>query len=407
MSTDKTRLARNFASLLILRGSEFAIPLITIPYILRTVGVANYGLISFGLAFALYFGSVVQYGFGVTATRDIARLRDCQNEIQRQFSVTFTASSLLALVAIVLAIVIVFSIPQLRNQATLHMLSLVQVVFQSIFPIWFFQGMERMAYITNLSFVAKLFYLTGLFLFVKTPDDYVIVPMLNAASAVLIFFCSLVIISRKFGIKLEWSSFNSVSEVLRKGRYAFINQLAPNLYNNSTTFLLGLVAAPYAVGVYSAATKVVDAVTSLAYIVSNTFLPFLSRSIKHHGLFKKIMLALGVLGTALLYITAEFIGRILHPEGGAEIAELLKYGSPSILAIFTMLTFGTNYLMLRSREATAARVTLYTSLLFFILALYLVPAYGIIGCLLTLVGARVAMAIVFYINYKRLQRATT
>ena len=66
----------NFISLGFLKFSQEILPLVIVPYIVKTIGIDNYGLIGFALAFTMYFGSVVEYGFEFTATRDISRIRD-------------------------------------------------------------------------------------------------------------------------------------------------------------------------------------------------------------------------------------------------------------------------------------------------------------------------------------------
>lgn len=385
-----------------MRGLEFLIPLLTLPYLLRTIGVEKYGLVGFGYAFAIYFGAIVQYGFGVTSTRDIARNRHDGKAINHIYSTVLTSSALLALVALSLATLIVLVFPQLRSLWPLHLFSLAQVIVQSLFPVWFFQGMERMVFIAYLNLASKLVFVVGLFVLVRAPDDYLYVPLLNFMTSTMVLASSLWIVSRNFKVKITKSSWVNVKETLSSGRHAFINQLAPNLYNNSTTFLLGLLSGGYALGLYHAATKVVDAASSVGYIISNTFLPYLSRSIENHETFKKVMLTVGLSGTLCIFLGAELISQLLNPTDGIEIAHILRMTSISVLMIFVMLTFGTNYLMLKNREATASRITVFTSLTFFFIALILIPTQGIIGAVITLVGARACMAAALYLNYRRM-----
>lgn len=397
------RLVKNFFSLLVLRGFEFLIPLITIPYLLRTIGVEKYGMIGFGNSFSLYFGAIVQYGFGVTATRDIARKRNNEASINQIYSNVLTTSALLGIAAVMIATLILMSVPALRKYWPLFILSLGQTIVQSLFPIWLFQGMERMSFITIISTVSKIAFIFGLFLIVHAPSDYIYVPLLGFASAIIVFIYSLWIVSHKFNVTYRLCSISSVSKTLLNGRHAFINQLVPNLYNNTTMFLLGLYTGGYAVGLYSSATKIVDAASSIGYILSNTFLPYLSINKEHFKLFKRIMLYIGFAGSLTILGGADLIGRLLHKVDGPAIAALLRYASPSILMIFVMLTFGTNYLMLRNRESEASKIYLYTSLVFFAISNVMVPMFGVIGCIITLVGARASMAGITYLYYRKSQ----
>lgn len=400
--TDKARLVKNFLSLLSLRGLEFLIPLLTLPYLLRTIGVENYGLVGFSYSFALFFGAIVQFGFGVTATRDIARNRHNLIAIGQLYSNILTCSGLLALGALVISMLLVLIFSNLRDLWQLHLLSLSQVLIQSIFPVWFFQGMERMAYIAYLNLASKSILVIGLLFFVHAPDDYICVPLINIISVSLVLCSSIWIVKRDFNISLQKPKWEEVKKSFICGRHAFVNQFAPNLYNNSTTFLLGLFSGGYALGLFSAATKIVDAVSSIGYIASNTFLPYLSRSIKNHEIFKRIMLAGGLVGSLSAFLSSELIGQLLHPTDGPAIAELIRMDCASVFMIFTMLTFGTNFLMLKKKEETAGRISLYTSLTFFLIALVTVPYYGAMGGMVTLVGARTTMAALLYLNYRKI-----
>lgn len=404
LPSDKIRLVKNFLWLISLRGLEFLIPLVTIPYLLRTIGVEKYGLIGFGYAFAAYFGAIVQYGFGVTATRDIARNQNDPREVGRLFSIVIAASASLVILSSSSAVLILLASAKLRDEWPLHVVSLAQVMLQSLFPIWFFQGIERMAFITYLNLVAKVAFIAGLFLLVRGPSDYLYVPLLNCGSAALLLVSSMWIVACIFHVPLNLPSWAAVRNALVDGRHAFVNQLAPTLYNNSSTFLLGLVSGTHAVGLYSAATKVVDAVSSLGYILSNTFLPHLSRSLLNHHAFKKIMLLAGGSATLFLFLAADVIGRLLHPSEGPAIAQLLRFASVSVVFIFAMLAFGTNYLMLMDKDAISGRISLYTSLAFFFVGVVLIPAYGIIGSIATVVGARLCMASLIYLSYRQILR---
>lgn len=401
MSSDTRLLAKNFAALLSLRGLELLVPLLTIPYLLRVVGLNKYGLIGFSFAFASYFGAVVQYGFSVTATRDISRARESRAALGRLFSIFLSCSAVLAAMVAPVVMAIVFGFSDLRSEWSLHLFTTAQVVVQAMFPVWLFQGTERMSHITYLNVLSKLMFIVGLLVLVRQPEDYVYVPILNFCCGTFVLGAALWVIARSFGIRYERPSRSDLLWGFSSGRHAFINQLAPNLYNNSATFLLGLLSGGYAVGVYTAAAKVIDAVGSLGYVLANTFLPFLSRSPGTHNVFQRIMLAAGAGASALIYILADPIGNLLHPVDGPAIGRILKLMSVSVFLICAILTYCGNSLMLIGQEKVAARVSLHTSAVFFLVALAVVPFFGLIGCVATVVGARATLAILFFYYHRK------
>lgn len=386
--------------MLLLRGLDFLLPLLTVPYLLRTIGIENYGLIGFGYAFALYSAAVIQYGFGTTATREIARNRNDVSAICEIYSNVIYSTLLLATAALLISATAVLMTPKLQQHWLLIAASLIQSTATSLFPIWLFQGIERMSYITYLHAIAKIITLVGIFTIIREPTDYLYVPAINAIGSIAILAGAAWIIAKKLNISPQAPNISAIKRTLTLGRHAFASQLAPTLYNNSTTFLLGLFAGGYATGIYSAATKVIEAICSLAYVASNAALPQLSRSLEFHSKFKHIMLSIGAAGTISIMATASVIGSFLHPTDGDIIASSLQLMSASIFFIFTILTFGTNYLMLIGKDHVSAQITLYTSSSFFIIGILLIPSYGLYGAIATLVCARGVMAAAFYLAYR-------
>src|SRR5690554_5227108 len=95
MNQDIKRLLGNITSLGLTRGLEYLIPLITLPYLINTLGVELYGLIDYALALALYFGAVMNYGFSVTAVRRIALARNDNHRVAEILGETIVAIGLL------------------------------------------------------------------------------------------------------------------------------------------------------------------------------------------------------------------------------------------------------------------------------------------------------------------------
>ncbi|MDC4167541.1 oligosaccharide flippase family protein, partial [Photobacterium damselae] len=56
-------LIKNIASLFSIKASGLIIPLITVPYLVRTLGVEGYGYLGFSLAIIQYSILFVNYGF--------------------------------------------------------------------------------------------------------------------------------------------------------------------------------------------------------------------------------------------------------------------------------------------------------------------------------------------------------
>jgi PST family polysaccharide transporter len=389
----------NFASLTVLRGFQFLIPLITLPYLVRTIGIENFGLVNFALSLGLYFGAIIQFGFGITATREIARYRDDPVRLTQIYSATLSATMILAVISAVLFTFIVLSVEKFNTHLNLYLFTLAFIVFQSLFPIWFFQGMEKMKYITFLSLGTSLMFLIALFMFVKEESDFVLVPLLQAVAAMITFLLSIFLIRKEFKVIYKRPSWLEIKTIFIEGRHAFISQLAPNLYNNSAVFLIGLFTNNTVVGFYTAATKVIDAIISFGYILSNTFLPYLSRNLSRHKLFQKIMLVSGVVLTLATFLFTEWIAQLLFGRENLVIGEYIAWLSITIFFAYSFLTYNTNYLMLIGKDNLAKNIALYVSVFASLSGVILIYFYGIFGAIITMIISRFLMSALSYYFY--------
>lgn len=66
-------LVKNIGSLFGIKLAGYVIPLITLPYLVRTLGIESYGYLGFSIAIVQYFVLFVNYGFDLSATSHIAK----------------------------------------------------------------------------------------------------------------------------------------------------------------------------------------------------------------------------------------------------------------------------------------------------------------------------------------------
>ena len=108
-----TRLAANIGWLYLLQALNLLLPLLSVPYLTRTLQADGFGQMALALAIAQYLALVTDYGFNLSATRRAAQLMAAQAPVGELFWQTQWTKTALALLSVVaLLIVVAMAAPQ-------------------------------------------------------------------------------------------------------------------------------------------------------------------------------------------------------------------------------------------------------------------------------------------------------
>ncbi len=274
MQTKKNKFWKNIGWMYGLKAVDYIFPLLLIPYLIRTIGVGNYGLLTTVQAFMGYLSIVVSYGFELTATRNIAIHSDDMQLVKTEFNSVMASKILIAgLVFFCLCLGLIL-LPLSWNVKTFYWIGFLLVIGDLLFPSWFFQGMQKLKFITILNCLIKSLYLLFVLLFVHTEADYYYTILCQGIAWVLAGVVSLVLIKRIFGFWPHPSfSHQVIWAQLKAGYPIFISNACGNIYGKGALILTGLVAGHSAAGYYALAEKICGTIASLVSPYVNVLYP--------------------------------------------------------------------------------------------------------------------------------------
>jgi len=410
---DKRRLLSNFISLSVLQGANYILPLITFPYLVRVLGVEYFGLLAFATATIAYFNIITDYGFNLTATREISIYRDDKAKVTEIFSSVMTIKFGLMILSFLLLTVLVFSFEKFTKDWGIYFLTFGHVVGQMLFPVWFFQGMERMKYITYLNIFARLIFTVAIFIFVRNRSDYYMVPILNSLGVLAAGLWSFIIVKRAFGISLKRQKREILVHYLKEAHHIFIANVAISLYTTSTTFILGLVTNNTIVGYYAAADKIIKASKGLMTPVSQTIYPYVSKKFsisKESGLrfIKKMVLYVGAITGFLslfIFIFSRPLVLIILGEQYYNSIIVLQLLSFTVFMIGLSNVFGIQTMIPAGKKKPFSTILIAGSILNVVISLILVPIFHQLGsaiCVL-FVESFITISMFIYLQSHRLR----
>lgn len=201
LSRNKTVLA-NFSYLSLLQVFTILFPLLTYPYLLRVIGLELYGVIIFAQTIINYVSLVINFGFNMSGARDVAVHKEDKVRLSQIVSSTYLCKFILWIVCLIVYLSVISIVPFFRDYYWVYLLSFLLTLNELLLPIWFFQGIEKMKYITIVNLSARLLFVAAIFLFVREREDYLLVPLLNGIGTILAGGLSLYIVLGKEKINL-------------------------------------------------------------------------------------------------------------------------------------------------------------------------------------------------------------
>jgi polysaccharide transporter, PST family len=383
-------------SLLVLQGTNYVIPLITLPYLVRVLGAEGYGAMAFAQAFAWYFVILTDYGFNLTATRAVAIHRGAHARLSEIFSTVLTAKVILLIPSLLVLLLSISLVPPLRDQWPIQLAAFLIVLGNILFPTWLFQGLERMGYVTAISALSKGLGVIAIFSLVRSDQDVLLATLLHASGFLIAGLAGVTIALTSGLASLRIPRIAAVRSTLREGWDVFVSQASVTLFGNTNIFILGLFAPAAVVGHFAVAEKVVRAVIGLSVPVTSAVYPRVSTLFQSSRevalvLLRRITLMGGIVFSAAslgLLFGSESLVRLVVGEDVAAIALLIKVMAVLPLTIFIDNIYGTQILLNIGQGRRFREVTVVAGLFSVTASLMVVPTLGALGSALVLTATQ-------------------
>ncbi|MDD4192535.1 MAG: oligosaccharide flippase family protein, partial [Mangrovibacterium sp.] len=266
-------LIRNFSYLSSLQVIALLIPVLTYPYLIRVLGAETYGLVLYAQAVVSYFTILVSFGFNVSATKEIAVHRHNSEKVSEIVSAVLLIKGMLTLISLIILLALLLLFPRFNDYKLLYLLSFSVCINDFLFPIWYFQGMERMKHITWGTVLAKLSFLVLMFFLIHEQEDYLFVPALTGFGALLSSGYALYFIFVKDRVKFRFQSPATLLHYTKDSFLFFTTSVSITIYSGATRIIIGSALSLTDLSYYDLADKVVSLVKLPFTIVGQTVLP--------------------------------------------------------------------------------------------------------------------------------------
>ena len=299
----------NTLMLYLMMASTFIFPLLTFPYLTRTLGKENYGVVVLATAVMQYFQLLIDFGFILSGTAICSKERDNKERLQRITSSIVYGKLLLSLLGFIIVLILTFTLEMFKGKELFIICSYIPLVLTSFVPDYLFRGIEKMQIITFRTIAAKLAYTVMIFLLVKGPSTIYFIPGSLFISNTVIVLWSWSYLIKKLNIKLIPVNFSEVMYQLKESSTFFASRIATTVYGASNTFVLGLYGYSDAeLGIYGASNTLITYGKSMFSPIADSLYPYMVKN-KNYKLVRKvicILLPVIIIGCIILYFISNW-----------------------------------------------------------------------------------------------------
>jgi len=324
----------NTIMLYILTFSNYIFGFITIPYQTRVLGPEYFGKIGFAMAFVTYFQLILDFGFILSATAEVANNRNDKNKLSSIMTAVVLSKVVLIIVSIVILMIIFMIVPKFKEDALLYILFFIYVAINSMLPDYLYRGLENMKIITYRTVIIKLFFTIMIFVLLKDKSQYYYIPLLNivgASGAVIIVYTH---VFKQLKIGFTKITLLYFWETLKNSSYYFYSRIATSMYDATNTFILGFVyPTGNIVGYFTSANKLITTARGGFSPIADSLYPYMIKN-KNYKLIRNILvisLPIITVGCIIVGIFAEFICTLLFGEEFRNAASILRLLLPLIV----------------------------------------------------------------------------
>ncbi|MCS7053167.1 MAG: oligosaccharide flippase family protein [Ignavibacterium sp.] len=397
----------------ILQFVNILFPILIVPFIIKKIGIEKYGILAFISSVIGFFQILIDYGFNIYGVKEIsANIRNKKN-----ISIIFNSIFIIRTVLFVLSILFLFLLSLINNQVKIHLViyffSILSIFSSILYPMFLFQGLEKINFYLFPNVSVKIFYLMSLILIIQNKNDYWKVPILYSVISIVISIISIIRVRKLFSISFFIPEIDVLIKFIKEGWYYFSSNLAISIYTNSTTFILGIFSNNIIVGVFNAFEKLISLLQHIVSPFYQTLFPHLTLIVKESPnraklFIKKLsryLIPLFILITIIVWAISKNLLLFIYGKELADINLYFNIFSLKFLFVSVAYLYANLFLIIFGYRELWQRIILKAFLIFILLSIVFLGflRLELLGMIISIVLTELFVLIDSLIKYFKLK----
>lgn len=342
LNKDSSIILKNLSFLTIMRGFNIGVKFFLVAYLIRVLGEVNYGILTWTDSVIQYFIILINFGFNVYAAKYIVDNKENQKKINTITSAIFSVKLTFFVVSFLFVLLLSFYEP-FKAQKTYLMLMLLIGIGEVFFPIWYFQGVEKLKSATFITVFARIILVIGTFIFVKSTSDLISYIWVLITSNLALGALGYITLAKNYNFSFVKVQFSEIKIFVKESFMFFLGRFLSLTFNYATIFLIGVFCTMNKVSGFDVALKIVLVCIIPFDMLQQAVFPTISRT-KNINMLKKIILGSFIIGLMFAIILFTFREYFLYLFGGEKMMEyssvlaVLSFIPPLVAVTFTLGT---------------------------------------------------------------------
>lgn len=323
INTNKV-LIQNFSYITVLQLLILVIPLVTYPYLIRILGKDLYGLTIYAQTIVAYFTIIINFGFNISATKDVSINRDDKKKLSEIVSSVYIIKFCLFFICFLPYCFLIYLVPYFREHYLLFLFTYGLSFGEVLLPVWFYQGIEKMKYMTYVSVFSRVFFTSCIFIFIKTKSDYLYLPLLMSLGSFFGGIISLFLVFVKEKINFNIPKLLSIYKHVKRTLPFFFSRLSVVLSTETNTVVIGAYLGMGDVAYYDLAKKITSLFMTPNAIINTVVYPKIAKD-KELFFVKKVLYIRLIIALILYFVLVSSGNLIIDILGGEKMMPAYPY----------------------------------------------------------------------------------
>jgi PST family polysaccharide transporter len=288
-----------------------------ISFLIRKLGEQSYGTLTWVDSFIQYFIVFINFGFDMFIVKKVIENKENKRAVDNIISTVLTLKFMLFIVsfAILSVLIVLFGIEKFGILLYLMLLMGIGEVF---FPLWYFQGIQKMKYLSLTSVIAKGTLILATIMFISSPSHLVRYIWILVFSNVLFGGLGLYFLIKVSKVVFTRIKYSELKSYFKQGFLFYLGKTSTLFLNFGTIFLIGKLFSTSLVTGFDLSSKVIFVFVFVFEVIQQAVFPSIVASQDKNKL-KQLLIFIVLLGLCFFLITFAFSKELLFLLGGKEM----------------------------------------------------------------------------------------